>query len=99
MMPKALSPGTSAWVRIACSPRRARAAARSPSVKRALAWGERTTRSHSVLGGAASAPKRSVPSTFGPPSSRAMAAPTALPASGIALAAGAASSTASRILR
>ena len=37
------------------------------------------------IGGTASAPKRSVPSTLGAPSSRAMAAPTAWPCSGLLL--------------
>ena len=76
-MPNEFSPGTSLAVRIATSPGvRALTASRSPSVKRARACGERTTRIHSASAGASSAPNRSVPATFGQPSTRARRVPT-----------------------
>ena len=56
---------------------RALTASRSPSVKRARACGERTTRIHSASAGASSAPNVSVPATFGQPSTRGRRAPTA----------------------
>ena len=79
--PKAFAPGMSFAMRMRARPGwRASTGARSPIVNRADAWGERTKRSHSASGGWWSAPNRSVPSTFGRPSTRAMRAPTASPA-------------------